>query len=88
MVAAALLTGNENVGIASALVVVIFFMAWMVAGGQLLANWHDKRSRGQLPPRPMRDGLAAEGKRDGGGGNDLILCQAHRDTRRPQPAWA
>jgi DUF1707 SHOCT-like domain len=88
MVAAALLTGNENVGIASALVVVIFFMAWMVAGGQLLANWHDKRSRGQLPPRPMRDGLAAEGERDGGGGNDLILCQAHRDTRRPQPAWA
>ena len=81
MVAAAFLTGNEKVGILSALVVVIFFMAWMVAGAQLLANWHDKRSRGQLPPRPMREGLAAEGERDGEIGDDLMPCQAHRDTR-------
>jgi hypothetical protein len=81
MVAAAFLTGNEEVGIMAALVVVIFFMAWMVAGAQLLANWHDKPSRGQLPPRPMRDGLAVEGERDGEIGDELTLCQARRDTR-------
>ncbi len=52
MVAAAFLTGNEEVGKVSILVVVLFFMAWMVAGAQLLANWHAKRSRGQLPRGP------------------------------------
>jgi hypothetical protein len=28
-----------------------YFMALLVAGVQMLANWHDKRSHGQLPPR-------------------------------------
>jgi hypothetical protein len=52
MVGLAFLTGSQEVAIAAALVVVIFFMAWMVAAAQLLANWHDKRSRRQLPPGP------------------------------------
>ncbi len=29
-----------------------YFMALLVAGAQMLASRHDKRSRGQLPPRP------------------------------------
>jgi Domain of unknown function (DUF1707) len=35
-----------------------YFMALLVAGAQMLASRHDKRSRGQLPPRlsPRTDG--------------------------------
>ena len=89
MVAATFLTGSEFLPGPTVLVVVFFFMAWMVAGGQLLANWHDKRSRGQLPPQPAPGGHAVEGERDRGPGDDLILCQAHGDTRarRPFGAW-
>ncbi len=59
-----------------------YFMALLVAGAQILASRHEKRSRrGQLPPRPAQFGQTLEGERDGGPGNDLILCQAHRDTR-------
>jgi hypothetical protein len=54
----------------SALVVVFFFMAWMVAGAQMLANWHDKRR-----------GRALAGQQDGGIGGDLLLCEARRDAR-------
>ncbi|MGN6176167.1 MAG: DUF1707 SHOCT-like domain-containing protein [Streptosporangiaceae bacterium] len=81
MVAATFLTGSEPLAFASALVVVFFFMAWMVAGAQMLANWHDKRSRGQLPPRRTRRGRALEGERDGGIGGDLMLCEARPDVR-------
>ena len=59
-----------------------YFMGLMVAGAQMLINWHDNRSRrGQLPPRPPRFGQTLEGDRDGGPGDDLMLCQAPRDTR-------
>jgi hypothetical protein len=82
MVAATFLTGSEPLAFASAMVVVFFFMAWMVAGAQMLANWHDKRSRGQLPPpRRTRRGRALEGQQDGGIGGDLLLCEARRDAR-------
>jgi Domain of unknown function (DUF1707) len=81
MVAATFLTGSEPLAFASALVVVFFFMAWMVAGAQMLVNWHDKRSRGQLPPRRTQRGRALEGEQDGGIGGDLMLCEARRDVR-------
>ena len=59
-----------------------YFMALLVAGAQMLFNRYDNRSRrGQLPPRPPRFGQTLEGEREGGPGNDLTLCQAHRDTR-------
>ena len=49
-VAAAFLTGSDRstwfVFFAG-----LYFALWIVAGAQMLANWHDKRSRGQLPPR-------------------------------------
>ena len=80
MVAATFLTGSEPLAFASALVVVFFFMAWMVAGAQMLVNWHDKRSRGQLPPRRTQRGRALEGEQDGGIGGDLMLCEARRDV--------
>ncbi|HEY3034133.1 MAG TPA: DUF1707 domain-containing protein [Streptosporangiaceae bacterium] len=81
MVAATFLSGSEPLAFASALVVVFFFMAWMVAGAQMLVNWHDKHSRGQLPPRRARRGRALEGEQDGGIGGDLMLCEARRDVR-------
>ena len=67
MVAATFLTGSQPLAGASALVVVFFFMARMVVGAQMLANRHDRRSRGQLPPRR---GRPLEGKQDGGIGGD------------------
>ena len=81
MVAAAFLTGSEKVAIASALVVVIFFMAWMVAGAQMLANWHDNRSGKRLPPPSAQRGMALEHRQHRGIGDDLILCQARGDVR-------
>jgi Domain of unknown function (DUF1707) len=39
-----------------------YFMALLVAGVQILASRHEKRSRrGQLPPRPIQGGQAVEG---------------------------
>jgi hypothetical protein len=88
MVAAAFLTGNEKVGIASALVVVVFFMAWMVAGAQMLANWHGKRSRGQLPQGPASGagGQSAGRAAPGAGAGQLPAAdQAPRDTAEAAP---
>jgi hypothetical protein len=81
MVAAAFLTGSEKVAIASALVVVVFFMAWMVAGAQMLANWHDNRSPRRLPPPSAQRGPALEHRQHRGIGDDLTLCQARGDVR-------
>jgi hypothetical protein len=81
MVAATFLTGNDVLGHLSFVVLVIFFMAWVVAGAQMLANWHDKRSRTQLPPPSAQRGPAVEDKQDRGIGDDLILCEARSDVR-------
>jgi hypothetical protein len=37
-----------------ALMMPFFFMAWIAAGAQAFANWHDKRSGGQLSPPSAR----------------------------------
>jgi hypothetical protein len=79
----AALIGNERLFIAFMLPAFISFVAWMVAGVMVAGSWHPKRSRGQLPPPSARRGPALDGERDGGTGDDLILCQAHRPTRRP-----
>ena len=58
------------------------FVFALVAGAQILFNWHDNRSRrGQLPRRPPQFGQTLEGERDSGPGDGLMLCQAPRDTR-------
>lgn len=59
----------------------VSFMAWLVAGAQILDTWHQQRSRGQLPPRPAQRGQALECKQDSGIGDDLTLSQARRDIR-------
>lgn len=82
MVAVTFLTGSDFLVGPTALVVVFFFMAWIVAGAQMFASWHGNRSRrGQLPPRPAPGGHVVESGQDARPGNDLMLCQAHRDTR-------
>ncbi len=47
VVAAAFITGSDQLGKVSLLFVLVYFMGWIVAGAQVIANWHDKRSRGQ-----------------------------------------
>jgi hypothetical protein len=43
--------------------------------------WQERRSRGQLPPRPTQPRQALEGEQDHRPGDDLILCQARSDAR-------
>jgi hypothetical protein len=83
MVGATILTGSDFLAAPTALVVVIFFMAWMVAGAQILVNWRDKRSRRQLPPQQLQRGQALEGEQDGGIGNGLTPFGARRAVRAP-----
>jgi hypothetical protein len=48
---AALLTGNETLGEMFLLIAPWYLIAWIAAGMQLVANWHDNRARGQPSPR-------------------------------------
>jgi Domain of unknown function (DUF1707) len=52
-----------------------------VAGTLTFDAWREKRSHRQLPPGTARSGQGIEGERDSAAGDDLILCQAHSDTR-------
>ncbi len=58
--------------------VLAILIAAPIAGTLLLDSWRENRTGGQLPPRPAQFGHTLEGERDGGPGNDLILCQARR----------
>ncbi len=68
-------------GVALLLFVPFYSMALVVAGVQVLASRHEKRSRGQLPPRRAQRGQALEGEQDAGTGDDLMLSEARRDVR-------
>jgi uncharacterized protein DUF1707 len=88
MVAAAVLTGNGQLVVASVLVVIFFFMAWMVAGAQIVANWHDKRSRGQLPqgPAPSTGDQASQRATPSAGAGQLPrVVRAPRDAAEAAP---
>ena len=86
-VAATFLTDSERLTTWFVFFAGLYFALWIVAGAQMLANWHDKRSRGQLPPRRAR-GRAPGGAQDGGMGGDLMLCAARRDVQgRGQWVW-
>jgi len=52
-----------------------------IAATLMLDSRRANHSGGQLPPGPAQFGRALGSERDGGPGNGLILCQAHRDTR-------
>jgi hypothetical protein len=69
------------VGLLFSSTTLIYLVVVALAVGYVIAGSREKRSGGQLPPRLMRDGLAAEGERDGEIGDGLMLCPAHRDTR-------
>jgi hypothetical protein len=58
--------------------VLAILIAAPVAGTLMLDSWRENRTGGQLPPRPAQSGQTLERERDGGPGNDLILCQARR----------
>ena len=51
ILAAALLTGSDQLANLFLLIIPWYFLAWIVAAAQLLANWHDRRSQGQPPSR-------------------------------------
>ena len=74
----AALIGNERLFIAFIMPAVISFVAWMVAGAMMVDSWHLKR--GQLPPPSARRGPALDDERDGGTGDDRILCEVHKDA--------
>jgi hypothetical protein len=56
-----------------------------VAGALTFDAWRANHSYGQLPPGPARPGQQPGGGRDSATGDDLILCQAHRNTRARRP---
>ncbi len=58
--------------------VLAILIAAPVAGTLMLDSWRENRTGGQLPPRPAQSGQTLERERDGGPGNDLILCHARR----------
>jgi len=81
-VAVAVIVSIPTGGAALFLFAPFYFMALLIAGAQMLANWHDNRSRrGQLPPRPAQRGRTLEGGQDGKPGDNRLLCQARRDAR-------
>jgi Domain of unknown function (DUF1707) len=68
-------------GFALVMFVPFYFMFSVVAGAQMLASRLERRSGGQSPRLPGHRRQAVEGEQSGSPGDDLILCQAHRDTR-------
>jgi hypothetical protein len=59
----------------------LYLIVLALCAGQMVAFRREKRSGGQLPPRPAQSGPELGGERDGGPGDDLLLCQVHRATR-------
>jgi hypothetical protein len=76
---AALFTGDELLAKVFLLVIPWYFLAWIVAGAQMLSNWHDNRSGGQPPPGRTR-GRQAVGRERDDGGSDVMLCVARPIT--------
>ncbi len=72
-------TDSDQVARLCLMIIPWYFVAWIVAGVQLIDSWQ-KRAHGQSPPRPPR-GQARTGDRRSGLGNDLMLSEAGRDVR-------
>jgi hypothetical protein len=68
-------------GLALFMFVPFYFMFLLVAGAQILASRHKRRSGGQSPPLPGHRRRAVEGEQSSRPGDGLILCQAPRDSR-------
>jgi hypothetical protein len=81
----AIATDSESLAKWLFLVAVVYIVAWLAAGAQMLDTWYRRRSRGQLPPRRVRRGRALDGRQDGTTGGDLTAWAARADppARRP-----
>jgi Domain of unknown function (DUF1707) len=76
----AVFTGNDRLVIAFIMPAFISLVAWVVAGVMMADTWHQKGSRGELPPPSAQRGPALDGERGGGTGDDLILCEVNNDV--------
>lgn len=81
-VAVAVIVSIPTGGMALFIFAPFYFMGLLVAAAQILASRHDKRSRGQLPPRPAQGRQALEGEPGSTPGDDLIHCQDGRWAAR------
>jgi hypothetical protein len=59
----------------------LYLIVLLFAGAQILADRQDQRSGGQSPRLGGHRRQAVEGEQSSSPGEDLILCQAHRDAR-------
>jgi hypothetical protein len=87
----AIATDSESLARWMFLVAVVYIVAWLAAGAQMLDTWYRRRSRGQLPPRRVPRGRALDGGQDGPAGGDLTACAARADRparRTPARAWS
>jgi hypothetical protein len=80
VLAAAVITHNEDLASVFVLIFPFYFMGWLAAVVQILDNVR-KRSRGQWPPRPAHPDRALEGEQDGATGDGPMLAEA-RDHGR------
>ena len=75
------LSGTERFDRLFVLVLTLTLSGWTAAITVKFASWQEKRSRGQLPPRPAHHGQALEAKQDSGIGDDLTLSEVRKDVR-------
>jgi Domain of unknown function (DUF1707) len=75
------LSGTERFDRLFVLVLTLTLGGWTAAITVKFASWQEKRSRGQLPPRPAHRGQAPEAKLDSGIGDDLTLSEVRKDVR-------
>jgi hypothetical protein len=84
MVMALLHTRSQSTANVIFYVLLIYLLIWAMAFvtvAHTIAESHDNRSRGKLPPRRAQRGQALEGAKDTGTGDDLMLSEARRDVR-------
>jgi hypothetical protein len=73
---------GDSAGAAGLVVIatLVYLLVVLISVGYMVAARRERHSGGQLPPRRAQGGSALEGGWDGGPGNDLMLCHAHRNT--------
>ncbi len=80
VIAVPLILAVPTGGLALFMFVPFYFMFSLVAGAQMLASRLERRSGGQSPRLPGNRRQAVEGEQSRSPGDDLTLCQSHRDT--------
>ena len=75
------LSGTERFDRLGLLVLTLTLGGWTAVLTVKFASWQEKRSHGQLPPRPAHRGWALEAKQDSGIGDDLTLAGVRKAAR-------